>query len=175
MKKGKYEKHAEKRAFKLVPMLVVIGLLVVGTVAGTVAYLVARSGSKTNTFSTPVVDASEEITPSGGEITNTGDVMIYIRVAVASNTRTNDGAIDASAAAGVTVAQSSDWFLSDGYYVYKYRMAPGTAVTLPFTAAGSVAELATQYIQAEGTIEEVQKVVRDAWGYTVGSDYNLSN
>lgn len=175
MKKGKFEKHGATRAFKLAPVAVVVALLLVGTIAGTVAYLVTRSEPKVNTFDTPNISASEEVTPDGAVITNTGDTLIYVRVAITSVTRTASGAIDASAESGAAVALNPDWFASDGYYVYKHRLAAAESVTLPFAADGATAQLATQYIQGEGTLDEVQTVVSDAWGYTVGSDYSLSN
>lgn len=92
--------------------LVALLLLLCCTVAGTVAFLVTKTDSVTNTFTPAHVSTEVNESFTGGvksnvTIKNTGDIPAYIRAAVIINWADGDGNVSATP-------------VKDGDYVIKY-------------------------------------------------------
>ena len=131
MKYGRHEKKSDKRAFVAIVALVLVLCLTVG---GTVAFLVTRTNSVTNTFTpskvtTQVVETLDGNTKSDVMIKNTGDTSAYIRATYVVNWVDSEGKIYATqpvAGTAYTVSvNETDWTQgADGYYYCNTSIAP---------------------------------------------------
>ena len=148
---------------KSILLLIATAALLIATIGGTVAYLVAATQSVVNTF-TPahaeveVTDTVENGTKKDVVITNKSDIPVYMRVAVIANWCDANGKIVGlwNDYAGLNV--KSNWTFDGGYYYYNGTVAADAEVTL-FTSykpangpAGAHLEMdvVAQVIQAEG-------------------------
>ena len=114
--------------------LLALVLILVCTVGGTVAYLVAHTDPVTNTFTPGEVSCQVEeefkdndTVKTKAVIKNTGNVPAYIRVAVVANTVDENGDIT-----GMADLSQVDWLNetnwtegNDGFYYYKGVVQPG--------------------------------------------------
>ena len=114
--------------------LLALVLILVCTVGGTVAYLVAHTDPVVNTFTPGKVSCQVEeafnedkTVKTEAVIRNTGNVPAYIRVAVVVNTIDAQGNIT-----GMADLSQDDWLNtanwtegSDGFYYYKGVVQPG--------------------------------------------------
>ena len=114
--------------------LLALALILVCTVGGTVAYLVAHTDPVVNTFTPGEVSCqvNEEFNEDNtvktkAVVKNTGNVPAYIRVAVVANTVDENGDIT-----GMADLSQDDWLNtanwtegSDGFYYYKGVVQPG--------------------------------------------------
>ena len=137
MKYGRHEKKSDKRAFVAIVALVLVLCLTVG---GTVAFLVTRTNSVTNTFTpskvtTQVVETLDGNTKSDVMIKNTGDTSAYIRATYVVNWVDGDGNVYAAQPEEGTAytvvlnkgSGSDQWTQgTDGYYYYNSEV-PATA------------------------------------------------
>lgn len=135
MKYGRHEKKSDKRAFVAIVALVLVLCLTVG---GTVAFLVTRTNSVTNTFTpskvtTQVVETLDGNTKSDVMIKNTGDTSAYIRATYVVNWVDSNGNVYAAQpekdTAYTVVLNIGDkdgqWTTgTDGYYYCKTDIAP---------------------------------------------------
>lgn len=173
--------------------LALIALLLIVTVSGTLAYLIASTGTVVNTFkptqvSVTVTDDTEDKIKDNVVITNTSNIDVYIRAAIVGNWQNADGFVvdawngDIPAVNGWTKG-------SDGYYYYTQKVAPkavlntanGNALFDSYTALapqpnlfGETAEhlqldILVQAIQAEPTT-----AVESVWPVTVREGGALS-
>lgn len=114
-------------------------VLLIGT---TLAYLVSQSTEKKNVFVPGVVDCEVSETFDGTskssiKVENTGNTDAYIRVAFATYWQDGDGNILADTFRMPEFDLGENWVLAaDGYYYYKYPVAPGE-LTGDMIAAGS--------------------------------------
>ena len=114
--------------------LLALVLILVCTVGGTVAYLVAHTDPVTNTFTPGKVSCQVEeefkdndTVKTKAVVKNTGNVPAYIRVAVVANTVDENGDIT-----GMADLSQVDWLNeanwtegNDGFYYYKGVVQPG--------------------------------------------------
>ncbi len=153
--------------------LLALVLILVCTVGGTVAYLVAHTDPVTNTF-TPgnvtcdVVEEfnTEKTAKTSVKVQNTGNVPAYIRVAVVANTVDEQGNITGAADENIlkNALAASGWTKNGDYYYYNTAVDPN----------GLTGELLKNRIELEGiqvTIlaSAIQSTptdaVQEAWGY----------
>lgn len=114
-------------------LLLALALLLVGTVGGTVAYLVAQADPVTNEFLPSQVTCrveeqfnDEKTAKTEAVVRNTGDIPAYIRVAVVANTIDGDGNITGMATLPAGWLNGTAWTEgSDGYYYYNGVVQPG--------------------------------------------------
>ena len=161
---------------KSLALLIVAALLLTITVSGTVAYLVDSTERLVNTFEpTSVTTSTEETfdqqTKSSVVINNTGDIPVYIRVAVVGSWM-KDGQVVDDWKPDFEVG--ADWQQRDGLYYYtkpipandKTTDLLGSSITAT-TQDGAVltVRVISQAIQAEPT-----SAVQEAWGFVPGSN-----
>ena len=153
--------------------LLALVLILVCTVGGTVAYLVAHTDPVTNTFTPGEVSCQVEeefkdndTVKTKAVIKNTGNVPAYIRVAVVANTVDENGDIT-----GMADLSQVDWLNetnwtegNDGFYYYKGVVQPGDVTAdllengIPLT--GIQVTILASAIQSTPT-----DAVQEAWGY----------
>lgn len=158
---------------KRLALLLALVLILVGTVGGTVAYLVTHTDPVKNTF-TPgnvtcdVVEEfnTEKTAKTSVKVQNTGNVPAYIRVAVVANTVDEQGNITGAADENIlkNALAASGWTKNGDYYYYNTAVDPN----------GLTGELLKNSIELEGiqvTIlaSAIQSTptdaVQEAWGY----------
>ena len=110
--------------------LLALVLILVCTVGGTVAYLVAQTDPVTNIFISGEVSCQvkEEFngkTKTKAVVQNTGNVPAYIRVAVVANTVDGDNITGMADLSQVDWLNEANWTEgSDGFYYYKGVVQP---------------------------------------------------
>lgn len=154
---------------KSLALLVCVALLLTCAVGSTVAYLVDKTQSLTNTF-TPaevkitVTDKIENNVKSDVQIKNNSSIDVYLRVAVVGYWKDDSGNIVApwNDYANLPINGSKWTTGSDGFYYYQGTVLANTSVAL-FTEGGSYTapdapiegahlemQILAQGIQAEG-------------------------
>ncbi len=114
---------------KSILLLALVAALLLGTVGGTVAYLVTSTGPVTNTFTPGVVDVEINDTVSDGVksnivVTNKSNVDCYLRVAVVGYWVKDGQIIEAW---NSSLKPDDGWMPdSDGYYYYNKIVEPTT-------------------------------------------------
>lgn len=109
------------------PTLIAVALIV----GSTVALLVSDSVQKQNVFVPGVVDCEVDETFDGIQktsirIQNTGNTPAYIRVNFASYMQNTAGVVVGQTATVPDITLATGWvYGADGYYYYKYPVAPG--------------------------------------------------
>lgn len=124
----KYFKWSGKKAVAFLVLTIVLATAVIGT---TLAYVIAFANSLINTFEAPEV----EVSVSGNQVQNKGDIAVYARVAVVAavydengnmlpyTIAVTDGTPDVLA---ITVELNSGWFVGDdGFYYCASPLAVG--------------------------------------------------
>ena len=149
-----------------VALLLSLAVLLTVAVGATVAFLVDKGNSVTNTF-TPSRVACEVMEKNGAyTVKNTGDTQCYVRVAIVV-TQKNGDAISITKPSA-TIKLGTDWLLgADGYYYYTKPLAvysPQTindAITsgIVVTAENGHVEILASAIQA--TAEAVEDWSKD--------------
>ncbi len=167
----------KKRSVLLVVCIVLV--LCIGT-GGTLAYIVAKTGSLNNLFAPSYVDCLVTRNENDGTYTvqNTGNIDAYIRVAVVVTWQDSEGKIFGQAPQ-YTVNGDAGWKEIGGY---RYWESPvnsngstgNLTVTVQDTAPSAQyypkIQILAQAIQAKGTDGNGVAAVTDAWGVPVGSD-----
>lgn len=148
---------------KSILLLALVAALLLGTVGGTVAYLVTSTDPVTNTFTPGVVDVEINDTVSDGVksnivVTNKSNVDCYLRVAVVGYWVNDAGQIIEAWIDSLT--PDAGWIKSGDYYYYNSIVEPTTATvtfmsgkyTQPSRDDGAHLEMdiMVQGIQAEG-------------------------
>lgn len=118
---------------KRLALLLALVLILVGTVGGTVAYLVTHTDPVKNTFTPGNVtcDVVEEFNTekkakTSVKVQNTGNVPAYIRVAVVTNTIDAQGNITGMKTLPAGWLNTENWAEGDGgFYYYKGVVQPG--------------------------------------------------
>ena len=112
--------------------LLALALILVCTVGGTVAYLVAHTDPVTNTFTPGEVSCQVEeefkdnyTVKTEAVVKNTGNVPAYIRVAVVANTIDAQGNITGMETLPAGWLNTEDWTKSGDFYYYKGVVQPG--------------------------------------------------
>lgn len=167
--------------------IAVLTLICTCTVSGTIAYLTDATDKVENTFK-PVThnhELNEDFTnnvKSAVSVKNTGELPIYVRVALVGNWYLN-GEIVAPWSDTEITRYSTNWFkcASDGYWYFKSPLQPNSSTGYLFTDAYTVTEedapvpganlvmdVISQSIQAEP-----ESAVQDAWNVTVADDKTI--
>ena len=149
-----------------VALLLSLAVLLTVAVGATVAFLVDKDNSVTNTFTPSKVDC--EVLKEAGVYTvkNTGDTQCYIRVAIVV-TQKNGDAISITKPLA-TIKPDAGWLLgADGYYYYTKPLAVYSSQTINdaitsgivVTAENGHVEILASAIQA--TAEAVEDWSKD--------------
>ena len=158
---------------KLLMTILALALLVTMGISGTVAWL-SSSSSVSNQMTPGTGDITITETKDGNvktsvKITNTGNIDVYVRVAVVSNRLDENGNVIAGAS-GNQISANDKWQLLDGYYYYLGTVAPGEknavellGVSVDFT--GMEVDILAQSIQALGVING-QPASQVKWGHS---------
>lgn len=156
---------------KLLMTILALALLVTMGISGTVAWL-SSSSSVSNQMTPGTGDITITETKDGNKktsvkITNTGNIDVYVRVAVVSNRLDENGNVIAGAS-GNEISAKDSWQFLNGYYYYKGTVAPGAknavellATNVDFT--GMELDILAQSIQALGVIDG-KPASAAAWG-----------
>ena len=156
--------------------LLALVLILVCTVGGTVAYLVAQTDPVTNTFtpgevSCQVKEEFNEKTKTKAVVQNTGNVPAYIRVAVVANTIDGEGNITGMKTLPTGWLNDEYWTKGeeDGFYYYKGVVQPG-AVTENLLTAGGIPLTGIQVTILASAIQSMpDAAVEDAWNMSYNS------
>ena len=178
-----------KRVMKTKKPVALVALLVLlcCTVAGTLAYLVDKSGPVTNTFTPAHVSTAVDETFKNGvksdvKIQNTGNIDAYIRAAVIINWADKQGNISATPVndSDYEMTLGSGWVKIGDYYYCKTTTAPEASTApliiscakTPSTAVPDGYDLQVTIladgIQADGVGSNGKTPMEDAWGVTPG-------
>lgn len=164
---------------KRLAVLLASALLLVVTVGGTIAFLVASTDPLVNTFTPASVDVEVDDNVSSTVkdnvvITNTGKTSAYIRARIVGSWVDEDNTVvqrwDPENDGDFDGLPGSNWKLHNGYYYYTKSVAPGTdapdslftsyTVTNTVPGAHLVLDILVQAIQSEGGAAQDA----DAWG-----------
>ena len=154
--------------------LLALVLILVCTVGGTVAYLVAQTDPVTNTFTPGEVSCQvkEEFngkTKTKAVVQNTGNVPAYIRVAVVANTVDGDNITGMADLSQVDWLNEANWTEgSGGFYYYKGVVQPG-AVTADLLDKDIPLEGIQVTILASAIQSMPDAAVEDAWNMSYNS------
>mgnify|MGYP005933539303 CR=1 FL=1 len=170
-------------AKKLPAAAIAIILVVVMTIGGTVAWLVAQTKPIINTFSPvssgiEIEENTEQNYKTDIMVKNTGEVDVYVRVSLVANYFDENDNITAGAKVPDFKLNTDNWFLGkDGYYYYKTPLPVGE-VTNDLLASDSKMKL-EEKMQVTVLAQSVQaiptNVVTEAWKVvSVDNDGNLS-
>ena len=165
-------KKVSKRTTKSIALLSSLALLLMMTVGGTLAYLVAQSETLTNTMQSSEVEC-EVIKEDGSfSVKNAGDIKAYLRAAIVVNWADGEGNVYSMAPSSASVDIADDWIEgADGYYYYPDAVAAGAVQ--PLIKSYAVNESAPQgySLQVEVMAQAIQalpgEAVIDAWNVTI--------
>lgn len=164
------------------PLLLVASMLMIAAIAagGTLAWLFVLSDTAENTFvpgkaTGTIVEEFDGSTKKNVQVKNTGNVDVYIRVALVPTWEDADGNILAESA---TVADSlaftlntAGWFAKDGYYYHKARVGPDalTSILAASITPKNAPEGAKMNLQVLSEVIQADpsQAVLEAWGITV--------
>lgn len=155
---------------KSILLLIAVAVLMVGTVGGTLAYLIAETKSVTNTFTPGTVGVEVEDKIENGaktnvKITNTSTIPVYLRVAVVGNWCVGGEIVaqwDSSSITSATGYDSAKWTNVGIYFYYNDIVYPDDEPIYLFTSytptkpedvpaeAELQMDIIAQVIQAEG-------------------------
>ena len=155
--------------------LLALVLILVCTVGGTVAYLVAQTDPVTNTFTPGEVSCQVEEKFEGNNVKtkavveNTGNVPAYIRVAVVANTIDAQGNITGMETLPTDWLNDEYWTKIGDFYYYKGVVQPG-AVTENLLTAGGIPLTGIQVTILASAIQSMpDAAVEDAWNMSYNS------
>lgn len=161
-------------------------VLILG-IGGTLALLVDRDESITNTFtpaqvSCHVTENFDGTTKSNVNVVNDSNITAYIRVKLVTY-RVNDAGQHIGGTAGIpTFTPGDGWFEQDGYYYYSQPVAAGAS---PATALISSITLNDTYTDADGGKQVIEvmaeaiqsvptSVVAEKWKVTIDTNGTLT-
>ena len=119
-------------------VLVIAIVLVLGcTIAGTLMFLVDKTGDVKNTFTaanvtTEITEEFDGVTKKNVNIINNGDIPVYVRVNLITYRVNESGDKIGGTATIPNFNRGEGWFKgSDGFYYYKNKVQPGEAPEKP--------------------------------------------
>ena len=173
---------------KSLVLLVCVTLLLTFAVSGTVAFLADNSGPVVNEFTpvnvTPTVNESfKDNVKNNVKIGNTGNINAYIRAMVIITWQDKQGNVlpTLPVATGDSPDYTIKWTKTnwidggDGFYYYRYQVAPGSATDDLFTAGTPLkaAPVEDYTLHVEILAQSIQatpkSAVTDAWGTTIAN------
>ena len=157
--------------------LLALVLILVCTVGGTVAYLVAHTDPVVNTFTPGKVSCQVEekfndanTVKTEAVVKNTGNVPAYIRVAVVANTIDGECNITGMKTLPDGWLNTENWAEGDGgFYYYKGVVQPGDVTANLLTAAGIDLTGIQVTILASAIQSMPDAAVEDAWNMSYNS------
>lgn len=172
---------------KSILLLALVAVLLLGTVGGTVAYLVTATGPVENIFTPPTYNTDIEETIKGDQktsitVTNYGEVEVYVRVAIVGYYVDNTTGNIVAPWNG-QVSCNDGWTEgADGFYYYNSIVQPNqstgnllanpiSADTTSHSGAHLVITVMHQSIQAEGLPSNVRSA-QDAFALANASQGN---
>ncbi|MBE6541308.1 MAG: hypothetical protein E7672_02545 [Ruminococcaceae bacterium] len=161
---------------KLYILLFSLAVLLIGTVGGTVAYLVREGGAAAGIFDKAVVSCEVTENSAGDAvIRNTGDTDVFVRAFILVNWKDEAGNVYSHSPKkdiDYSIEYSSDkWFADEnGFVYYAEELAPGDEVIL-CSSAQLLTELPEGYdlvteIYAEAIQSEPADAVFESWNLT---------
>lgn len=169
----------KRKHVNILGLLLALALLV-GTVGGTVAFLLDQTNPLVNTFTPGKVTPTIEETFNGTvkhsvRIRNTGDVPAYIRAKVIVTWKDADGNVYGSLPEAGTdymiKYESGNWFEKDQFWYCVFPVLPGNATGFLIGSCTAVAGRAPEgydlsvEILAEAIQSEPTDAVVRAWGF----------
>lgn len=123
----KFLKFTGKKAVALLAVTIVLAVSMVGA---TLAFIITKTDALTNIFS-PAKVAIDIDDIDGNKIINTGDIPVYVRVAIVANWVNGSGEIHSTTpTVQITLSDERNWVKgSDGFYYYKLPVAANDSVT----------------------------------------------
>ena len=119
-------------------VLAIALVLVLGcTIAGTLMFLVDKTGDVKNTFTaanvtTEITEEFDGVTKKNVNIINNGDIPVYVRVNLITYRVNESGDKIGGTATIPNFNRGEGWFKgSDGFYYYKNKVQPGEAPEKP--------------------------------------------
>lgn len=137
-------------------VLAVALVLVLGcTIAGTLMFLVDKTGDVKNTFTaanvtTEITEEFDGVTKKNVNIINNGDIPVYVRVNLITYRVNASGDRIGGTAVIPSFVHGQDWFKgSDGFYYYAGKVQPGKAPAAPLIGETGI-NLISSYSDADG-------------------------
>lgn len=179
VKPARLVRKPHKGRGRLAMMVLSVVLLLGVAIGGTIAWLSTKTTPVTNTFTPAEVtcDVTENFNENTGvktkvNVTNTGNIDVYIRVKLVTYRTNDDGQHIGGTAKLPEFTRGENWVEKDGYYYYTLPVAPGQQ---PDTNLADSMTLEKSYKDADGgkqaldvMAEAIQsapeKAVGEAWG-----------
>lgn len=179
VKPARLVRKPHKGRGRLAMMVLSVVLLLGVAIGGTIAWLSTKTTPVTNTFTPAEVtcDVTENFNENTGvktkvNVTNTGNIDVYIRVKLVTYRTNDDGQHIGGTAKLPEFTRGKNWVEKDGYYYYTLPVAPGQQ---PDTNLADSMTLEKSYKDADGgkqaldvMAEAIQsapeKAVGEAWG-----------
>ncbi len=168
---------------KIHVLLVSLAMVLLFSVGGTIAFLIASTDPLENEFAGSNVACEVKEADGAYQVKNTGDIHAYIRVAIVATWQDADGNIYYQAPK-VQIAGPEAFAKHGDYYYCTSPVVPeGTVGSIHVTQAeGETApagytlkvEVLAQAIQADGQDKDGKKPVTLAWGVEVNADGTLN-
>ena len=170
------------KILKIWVVVLSIVLAVSLAVAGSLAFLNTKTDVVDNQFEEAYVTCRVNRSGDVFDVTNTGNIKAYIRTAIVVNWMDEDGNVRGLGPTDSDVCiqlNTTDWYLSNGYYYYVRPVESNqdtnnliTAITVTGTVPDGYrlsVEVVAEAIQAEGVTGETGKqAIQDAWGGSSG-------
>ena len=173
-------KRIRKKALLLA---VSVALILTAAIGGTIAYIVTKTDSVTNTFDPAKVPITINETFVNGEkkdvkIQNTGNIPAFIRAKIVvtwKDTNGNVSAIKPVENTDYTISYGGDWKKVEDFYYYKEAVESNYSTTDLISECKKVGNAPEGYklsveIIAESIQSEPASVVETVWGYTPSSN-----
>ena len=175
-------KQINKISIKGLALLLGVFLLLSLGAGTTIAWLETESETLTNVFDKSDVppEIEEEFdgeTKENVKVRNTGNIDAFIRVALTAVWLDDDGNVAPDAVDPIALTLNSSWFLHDGFYYHKGRVAPdATTANLIDSFVLPLKDGLRYELQViASTIQaDPDDAVLDAWGIEVGTDGRLA-
>lgn len=172
-------------------VLVIALVLVLGcTIAGTLMFLVDKTGDVKNTFTaanvtTEITEDFDGSVKKNVNIINKGDIPVYVRVNLITYRVNASGDKIGGTATIPNFTPGEGWFEgSDGFYYYENKVQPNQAPEAPLI--GNLGITLEAYEDADGGKQVIEvmseaiqadpsSAVQQAWGVTVDFNGIISN
>lgn len=175
-------KRIRKKALLLA---VSVALVLTAAIGGTIAYIVTKTDSVTNTFEPAKVPikVDEEFNgtaKSDVKIQNTGNISAFIRAKIVVTWKDTNGNVSAikpveGTDKDYTISYGGDWKKVEDFYYYKEAVESNYSTTDLISECKKVGNAPEGYnlsveIIAESIQSEPASVVETVWGYTPSSN-----
>ena len=172
-------KRIRKKALLLA---VSVALILTAAIGGTIAYIVTKTDSVTNTFEPAkvpikVVEEFDGTTKSNVKIQNTGNIPAFIRAKIVVTWKNGRGEVSGTPVKNTdyTIRYGSDWRQVGDFYYYKEAVGSNQSTTDLISECKKVGNAPDGYnlsveIIAESIQSEPASVVGTVWGYTPSSN-----